>query len=282
MRWIGLAEPLQREVVSDIEPDQVIRLQAELVSEGAPRGTRLGDLQSLRVDGVRDHVNATCRDVVEFFEVPLHHVAHRDDLRPAIGVILPSLDLAIHRILGVERFAQPIERLLRGGRKSPGVGQHAPPVGPALGDDHVVRPGVDQADGAVVGFLIEDRGGLPREVPDLAELRPPRRRDGHAADFRRQGVGIPGFGVEIDPMARVDEPTAKVDDVRFRTATRRVDPSKIQGQSHRSDLLPGLPFAVSSPGIGKDVSNLPRDSGVECPMFTNFRAPDCGRGSAPP
>ena len=65
-------------------------------------------------------------------------------------------------------------------------------VDAALGNDHVVRVGVDEADGAVVVRLPQRRLGVAGEAPDLRAAGVARGGDGNA---RTSGGSEPSFQV---------------------------------------------------------------------------------------
>ena len=109
-------------------------------------------------------------------------------------------------------------------------------MNPALGNDHIVGVGVDEADGAVIVQLLECCFGVAGEAPDLLAPAVARGRYGDASHLGRQRAFLPGFRVEIDLVPGAHQAAAEVNDVGFSSAPRWVDSWEIQGQPHGSAL----------------------------------------------
>ena len=100
-----------------------------------------------------------------------------------------------------------------------------------LGDQDVVVPGVDEADGAVERLATQRGLGLPCEVADSGRSRPAVRLD-LAADDAGQGPRVPRVREQFDPVPLAYEMPAEVRDVRLGAASGGVHPDEVQGQSH--------------------------------------------------
>ena len=106
-----------------------------------------------------------------------------------------------------------------------------------LGDDHVVVPGVDEADRAVVRGPAQGGLGVPGEVPGPGHARAAGRLDRDAPDLGRQDALPPRLGVEVDLVPEPDELPAEVGHIGLGAAARGVDPLEIHGQSHAACSL---------------------------------------------
>src|SRR5262249_29251214 len=116
------------------------------------------------------------------------------------------------------------------------VGPQAALLDAALGDDHVVRPGVDEADRAIVLAVAHRLLGLVGEVPQALQLVPAGHLHGDDVHAAGQAVVGPGFGVEVDPVPSLVRGPAQVGDVRLRAPPGRVDTLEIEGEVHDSAL----------------------------------------------
>src|SRR5262249_14348946 len=155
-------------------------------------------------------------------DMPTHHVAHGHNPGPAVGCILLALDGPIRGKLGVEHLAQDIQPANQGTLETERVGAQAAVVNAALGNDHVVWPGVDEADGTVILCLLERSLGVAGEVPDLFDPRAARGGNLDAAHLRSKRPLLPASRIEINLMAGADEAAAKVNDIRLGSAARGV------------------------------------------------------------
>ncbi len=113
-------QPLEREVVADEQTDQVAGLQPESVAEGAADRARLRHREPLGIDRVGHDVDLLTRNVMKLFEMPLDHVADRDDPRTTIRVVLLALDRAVQPVLGIGGLGQQVESAAPAAMKNAG------------------------------------------------------------------------------------------------------------------------------------------------------------------
>ena len=119
--------------------------------------------------------------------------------------ILPALDRPVHEVLGIEHLAQEVKPANQRALEPQRIGLHAPAVNPSLGNDHIVSVRVDETDGAIVAGLVDRRGGVAGEVPDLRPPAPAGGGNRDAPDLGWQRAFLPGFRVEIDAVAGTDQ-----------------------------------------------------------------------------
>ena len=177
------------------------------------------------------------RDVVELLEVPADHLADGHVSGRPLLVVLPLLDRAMDPELRVGRLRQPI-RLADGcpsenraalARRLP---SWTPPCGMITSWAQVLMKPTEQSCSpcriacSELSAKLQMRSSLVRPVALT-------RHDVHLA---RQAVVGPGLGVEVHPVAALDQGPAQVGDVGLRAASGRVDTLEIQGEVHGSVL----------------------------------------------
>ncbi len=151
-------------------------------------------------------------------------------------VILFVLDRSVHPVLGIDRLGQSIELLERGCGKALGVSIQATSMNASLGDDHVVSPGVDKPDRAIMASLAQGQFGIRRETLDPLQLGSPGSADGHDVDLGRKATVGPAFRIEINPVPCLNQLAAKIRDVSLGATSGRINTLEIQGQVHGFDL----------------------------------------------
>ena len=102
-----------------------------------------------------------------------NHLADRHEPGRELRAVLLVLDRPVEPVFRIGRLRQAIETALEARRESPGVGSQAPLLDAPLRDDHVVGPGIDEADRALMACRRHGQLGVLGEAPDSIQLGPP-------------------------------------------------------------------------------------------------------------
>src|SRR5262249_46338147 len=138
-------------------------------------------------------------------------------------------------MLWIRALRDSIEPALDGRAKSRGVGVKAPQVNPPLGNDHIVRPGVDEADRTLMSPSPHRKLGILGEAPDAYQAISPCPLNRHNIHLARKTIVRPAFGIEVDLVPGLDQVSTQIRNVRLGASSRRIDVLKVEGQVHRSN-----------------------------------------------
>src|SRR6516165_9914092 len=124
--------------------------------------------------------------MIRLLDVRVHHRADSYDSCGARRAVLFPLDDVDEPGLGIGPLRQAVEGALPEHWKSARVGAKARPLDSSLGNDHVVVPGVDKTNRAVVVGFAQSGLGTASEAPYAAEASPTGNWHLDAADLCRQ------------------------------------------------------------------------------------------------